>query len=107
MSEEPRDWAEVRRKARQMAIARGHRVVPDPDEQQQEDPASVLPTTNVFALRGLLVTHHLTAAQERAARLFLADADRAKREEEARQVLADAEQRQQNAPTPILPGDAA
>lgn len=106
MSEQPRDWAEIRRKARQMAIARGHRVVPDPDEQQQ-DPASILPTTNVFALRGLLVTHHLTAEQERAARRFLADADRAQREEEARQVLADAEQRQQNAPTPILPGDAA
>lgn len=77
-----------------MAISRGMPVGPDPDAPTE--PVQ-LPTTNLFALRGLLLTGRLTSEQEPVARRMLADA------------AAEAREAANNPapPTPQLPGDAA
>ena len=70
----------IRRTARARAQQMGLPVRPDPDAP----PAPVeMPTDNLFALRGLLRTGRLTAAQQPVARRMLADAEAAARETES------------------------
>lgn len=96
---EPRDPAEIRRKARERARRMGIPVLPDPDAAPQGTAESVqLPTDNLFALRGLLMTNRLTAAQVPVVRRLLAE------DEAARKASLSPT----GTPTPNLPsGDAA
>ncbi|WP_399559059.1 hypothetical protein OIA45_49130 (plasmid) [Streptomyces chartreusis] len=72
------DPADIRRSARARAIRMGHAVRPE-SQAVAPDPEAV-PTTNLFALRGLLVTGRLTEGQAVTARRMLADAAKAARE---------------------------
>jgi hypothetical protein len=71
------DRERIRRHARARAERMGLRTAPDP---AAEAAAEVLPTENLFALQGLLVTGRLTPGQAAAARRRLADAAAAARE---------------------------
>lgn len=68
MSDAPYDRDSIWRRARERAEQRGH-IRP---ETPSPDP-SALPTTNLFALRGLLHTNNLTTDQASAARRYLAE----------------------------------
>lgn len=73
MSDAPIDRAAVRRRARAQAQRMGLPVRPDPDVMPAD---ADLPTDNLFALRGLLITNRLTPAQAVTARKRLAAAER-------------------------------
>lgn len=90
----PRDREAIRQAARRQAERMGLRVRPEP-KADEADPAT-LPTTNLFALRGLLHTGRLSPLQQHAARQVLADAAAA--EQEAARIAQTADPN---------PGDAA
>ncbi|MEU8472709.1 hypothetical protein AB0F30_33330 [Streptomyces sp. NPDC029006] len=97
MSDEERDWSVVRQRARARAQRMGLPVTPDP--VAPVGPVT-LPTTNLFALRGLMVTGRLDEAQSSVVRQMLADAGAKARQEEADRLAAEHN-------TPYSPPDGA